>query len=76
MVALRCGDLHGTGRKPCEACPIHCYAKAEREQMREVMRYSGPRMLLRHPVLAIRHLLDGRKDPPPLKRRPVPEHKP
>ena len=56
-------------------CPIHCYAKAEREQMREVMRHSGPRMLLRHPVLAIRHLLDGRKKAPPRKGRPVPEAK-
>jgi predicted amidophosphoribosyltransferase len=45
----------------CVQCPIHCYKPAMREQIREVMRYAGPRMLRRHPILAIRHLLDGRK---------------
>jgi len=29
-----------------------------------VMRYAGPRMLRRHPILAIMHILDGR-DPAP-----------
>ncbi|WP_289182969.1 nitrous oxide-stimulated promoter family protein [uncultured Dubosiella sp.] len=41
----------------CSACKVHCYRKEEREQIRAVMRYAGPRMLLRHPVLVIRHLL-------------------
>jgi hypothetical protein len=28
------------------------------------MRYAGPRMLLRHPILAVRHIIDGlRKQP-------------
>jgi hypothetical protein len=43
----------------CAHCPIHCYQDGMRTQIRQVMRYSGPRMLLRHPVLAIRHLVDG-----------------
>jgi hypothetical protein len=66
---------YGDEKPTCVNCPIHCYAKAEREQMKEVMRYSGPRMLLRHPALAIRHMLDGRKAAPPLKGRPGPEVK-
>lgn len=44
----------------CANCPVHCYKPAMREQVRRVMRYSGPRMLLHHPVLAILHILDGR----------------
>jgi hypothetical protein len=32
------------------------------DKIRTVMRYAGPRMLLRHPILAIGHLLDGRRD--------------
>ena len=53
------------GEKPtCVNCPVHCYSSRDRERMKKVMRYSGPRMLLRHPVLAIRHLLDGRKQAP------------
>jgi Nitrous oxide-stimulated promoter len=59
---------YGDEKPTCVNCPIHCYARAERERMKEVMRYSGPRMLLRHPILAIRHMLDGRKQAPPLKR--------
>ena len=41
----------------CEECGNHCYAKAQREAIREVMRYAGPRMMLHHPVAAVRHLL-------------------
>ena len=48
----------------CAKCPIHCYKPAMRERIREVMRYAGPHMLRRHPILAIRHLLDGRKTIP------------
>jgi len=53
----------------CTKCPVHCYRPAMREQIRAVMRHAGPRMLLRHPVLAILHLLvDSRRETP--KRRP------
>jgi hypothetical protein len=38
-----------------------------RERVREVMRFAGPRMLLHHPILAIRHQLDARK-PVPARR--------
>ncbi len=45
----------------CVMCPVHCYEATMRERVREVMRYAGPRMLLRHPVLAIRHLRDEKR---------------
>lgn len=56
-------------QKPtCAKCPIHCYKPAMRGKVRNVMRYAGPRMLNHHPLLAIRHLLHGRrKTPPPRK---------
>lgn len=58
------------GEKPaCTKCPIHCYRTEPRERMREVMRFSGPRMLWTHPYLAIRHLLDERKEPPDLPNK-------
>lgn len=41
----------------CDKCGNHCYAAAQQEKIREVMRYSGPRMLTKHPIAAIRHLL-------------------
>jgi len=45
---------YGDSKPTCNKCPIHCYKKTEKEQMRLVMRYSGPRMLLTHPILAVR----------------------
>jgi YbgA-like uncharacterized protein len=48
---------HGANKPTCQHCKIHCYDPEHRERIRNVMRYAGPRMLLRHPVDAIRHLL-------------------
>ena len=58
-------------KKPtCTNCPIHCYKKAQKERASEIMRYAGPRMLTRHPYLAITHILDGfRKAPSPMELR-------
>ena len=41
----------------CANCKVHCYKPEKREQIREVMRFSGPRMLLHHPGLAVWHLV-------------------
>jgi hypothetical protein len=49
----------GQGKPTCAKCPVHCYKPDRREQIRSVMRFAGPRMLIHHPVLAILHLLDG-----------------
>ena len=53
----------------CANCRVHCYGAAMREQVRVVMRYAGPRMLLRHPVLGIAHLIDGRRPAPDLPKK-------
>jgi hypothetical protein len=54
----------------CNQCPIHCYARAVRERVREVMRYAGPRMLCRHPWLALMHLFDTLRSTPVWPRKP------
>ncbi|HNY64700.1 MAG TPA: nitrous oxide-stimulated promoter family protein [Deltaproteobacteria bacterium] len=51
----------GEDKPVCSACTVHCYKPAMRERIRQVMRYSGPRLLVRHPVLALLHLLDARR---------------
>jgi len=56
------------GKTTCAKCPVHCYKRDMRERMKAVMRYAGPRMLLRHPWLAIRHLLDERRGTPPMPK--------
>lgn len=54
---------YGALKPTCADCPIHCYKPQQRQQIRNVMRYAGPRMLLRHPILAVLHLLDGFRRP-------------
>lgn len=67
LLAYACRRLetcrYGADKPTCANCATHCYAPARRERVREVMRYSGPRMLRRHPLLAVAHLVDGRKTP-------------
>lgn len=50
----------------CAQCPVHCYKPEPREKIRTIMRWAGPRLLLKHPVLTIRHLLDDRRPAPEL----------
>ena len=61
----------GPQKPTCVNCRIHCYGKRQREAVREVMRFAGPRMLLRHPWLTLAHLIDGRRPAPapPAERR-------
>lgn len=46
----------------CSNCKVHCYKPEMREKIREVMRFSGPRMLFYHPVMAIRHVVESQKE--------------
>ena len=50
----------------CNHCSVHCYAPKMRTRVQEVMRYSGPRMLFRHPMLSLQHLLDKCRKVPTL----------
>ena len=40
----------------CSQCKSHCYRQDMRERIREVMRFAGPRIILHHPLAALRHL--------------------
>ena len=69
MVALCCASIDAYAvlrtercrkmdvKTSCDECEHHCYKPEERERIRAVMRYAGPRMLKKHPLAAIRHLL-------------------
>jgi hypothetical protein len=50
----------GAAKPTCGGCAVHCFHPIMRDRIRAAMRYSGPRMLHRHPYLAICHLLDRR----------------
>lgn len=49
----KCPFNHETN---CKDCYIHCYNGEMRDEVRAVMGYAGPRMLLRHPVMTMRYL--------------------
>jgi len=61
--------VFGDAKPNCAKCVVHCYTRDMREKIRVVMRWAGPRMLLRHPVLGIRHLLADRKPIPLLPNK-------
>ena len=46
----------------CSNCRVHCYNPDMRAKIREVMRFAGPRMILHHPVAAIRHVVETKKE--------------
>ncbi len=61
-VQLKLGKCPFHDDKPtCLNCTIHCYKPAEKEKIREIMKFTGPKMLLYHPLLAMFHLFENRK---------------
>ncbi|MBE5716938.1 MAG: nitrous oxide-stimulated promoter family protein [Ruminiclostridium sp.] len=46
----------------CSNCKVHCYKPEMRERIRKVMRFSGPRMIFSHPVVAMRHVIETKKE--------------
>jgi len=54
----------GMEKPTCARCPVHCYQRGRREQVRVIMRYAGPRMMVEHPLMSLRHWLDGLRRAP------------
>lgn len=53
---------YGENKGACSKCKIYCYKPDVRKHITEVMRFSGPKMVRKHPLLAIDHLLRMNKD--------------
>lgn len=64
--------MYGDLKPVCKKCPVHCYSPQKREQMREVMLWSGPRMLTKKPFYAVIHIIDSMivQKRKPAKRKP------
>lgn len=45
----------GDNKPACKNCKVHCYQTAQRQKIREVMRYVGPRIILYYPVEYLKH---------------------
>ncbi len=46
----------------CSNCKVHCYKEDMREKIRMVMKFSGPRMILYHPTLGVKHIIATKKE--------------
>ncbi|MDF1537606.1 MAG: nitrous oxide-stimulated promoter family protein [Candidatus Thorarchaeota archaeon] len=51
---------YGEDKPTCRKCETHCYKPEMRGRIRAVMRFSGPRLVLRAPADWIRHQLHER----------------
>ena len=49
--------VYGADKPTCANCPIHCYRPEMRARIREVMRYSGKRLILQGRLDLLRHYL-------------------
>lgn len=66
--------FYGDDKPVCSKCQVHCYKPEMREKIKEVMRYSGPQMMYKSPVLSIRYLyrkLFKSNMPPPAGTKPA-----
>lgn len=57
-------------KKPaCQNCKIHCYKPDMKVQVKEVMKKSGPKMIVKNPYFALMHVIDTFRKAPDLPRR-------
>ncbi len=52
------------GKTTCKNCPVHCYRPDMKQRITEVMRFAGPKMWYRHPILTLWHFIDGARKVP------------
>lgn len=49
----------GSAKPACGLCRTNCFSADMYRQFAQIMRYVGPRMLVRHPVLTMSHIWDA-----------------
>ena len=59
----------GTKKPNCHQCRVHCYAPDKRQQVREIMKWAGPRMIIYAPIKAMRYLINSMKPNPTVAER-------
>lgn len=48
----------GLHKPACSQCSTHCFTSDMRLRIHDIMRYAGPRMSARHPLLTLFHVLN------------------
>jgi hypothetical protein len=59
----------GEDKPVCAKCQTHCYKPEMKAKIKDVMKFSGPKMISVHPMLAIRHFISARKEAPMIKKQ-------
>lgn len=49
---------YGENKPNCGDCKTCCYKKDMKNKMINIMKYSGPRLLIHNPKVAIEHIID------------------
>ncbi len=52
---------YGDNKPICARCEVHCYKPEMRDKIRTIMKKSGYKMIIHHPVLLLQHILDQLK---------------
>jgi len=47
----------GNEKTFCSKCTVHCFKPEMREDVKRIMRYSGPRILFYHPIMVLKHVI-------------------
>lgn len=47
----------GDNKPVCKDCTVHCYSTDRKENIKEIMRFPRPRMMLYHPIDFLKHLI-------------------
>lgn len=64
---------YGKTKPNCDACKNPCFGDAQTKQFREIMSGSKTKMLLKHPIMAIRHKFYGmrKEEAPDTDKKPT-----
>jgi len=54
--------LYGINKPNCSKCPVHCYSEEMRNKIQVAMRYSGPRMIYKHPILSVFYIFNSARE--------------
>ncbi|WP_408900088.1 nitrous oxide-stimulated promoter family protein [Photobacterium piscicola] len=65
---------YGENKPSCKQCPIHCYKPQQKIMSQTIMRYSGPKMIVKHPIMAIKHLIHDKKTIPERNKEMLSNH--
>ncbi len=51
------GCRYGENKTSCKSCIVHCFSNEKREEIKKIMRFSGPRIIFYRPYYYISYIL-------------------